>query len=223
MEDKSIIQSDKPGFSQEKNQQLNAPPVSQPYMPPQISQPYIVQLPNQQYIIPNQPYLINSYTNIYDLPSDKKNLTGNVNLKRTLCCSKTLPWALIIVLILGGFISLESDYIPIKETISCVIVFIVGFFVYQSFKSYDVKKYNIALILYSIYFFLSCVACLLNIFVRAEKYGYSSNSDNFIAANVIEILFELMTLFFLWCAKKDFKKLENNENHEPATQQEIQP
>ena len=198
------------------NSQNQSQPLDQPYIPPNTL-PYIPQ-PNLQQI--PQPYIVQPVIYAYGAqPEPKPNLQQPgtiVNLKNKLCCPKFWTWFVFGFQILGGFGSFGYyKEAIVGSVVGCVACFVVALLVTQCHSTLNVKKYNAALAIFSVFFILDCAYYVVSIFwfnkfldiKHSFNYNYRYIDLPRIVLMVIvvkDVVFGLITVIVLCCYKKVF-------------------
>ena len=219
MQDKSINQIDKPELSSQ---------ISQPYIVQLIPQSYVhqpnhpddVQLPNQSNAIQQldqpginnpitDPYAIDKKTNYFGQRFNEPVMISPGYFKKKLCFAICFTLFLLTGLLISGFFVFAEELVPIEEVIGCIVAFIGSFLVYKSAETYDVKKYNIALYLFTVYFTSVTIVNSYN-FNAADYY----RKDSLMFFYLLEFGVESLTLFILCYNKRVFETKTKSDNQQ---------
>ena len=176
METNLLNQNDQPYNSQDLNQQNVTPPDPQPYTQPaaqiptqpyyaqpaaQIpAQPYyaqpVIQTVPQQYIgqapqpyaalVPPQQYVTQPYY------LTQPGIMADSNFKKKLRCPRVFAWIVFAINVITTLLSFVfvffGGFINIYPIVSCIIFFIIDFFINQSIEQKNVISYSIDLTLF---------------------------------------------------------------------------
>ena len=208
---------------------------SQPYVVQLANQPYAVQRPSQPYVIqlapqsnviqqPNQPYVIKAPTQTvqttnqpYIIQTSNQPLviqpglqinTDSKNLKEKLRCIRIWTIIMFVSSLIDIIRTLDHEIPPVSGIAGIIAVGIVYYFIDRSVETCDVRKYEIALHTYVIFFVVACMFYIYFIFGYVTSWIY----QRLTMIHLIEAGFEIITLYFLFAFKKEFDWVSKKEN-----------
>ena len=202
----AIQQPDQPPLANQPTQSYLFQPSDQSKENKQI-QPLLIQSVGQNNI--NNSVAQSDIVKFEDFKSDEFIIKDSNYYKKKLCFPRFWTLFMLYPCFVDVFFSFWFNRKPIVGIIGCFINLLVTFLVNQSAEKCDSKKYNIALILYIIYFVFSCA---VNIYVFFSFNDLSTENIN--SMNTIYLFdfgFQTITIFLLYYYKKKLNKDHNPE------------